>query len=112
MTKTIRISAKCADLFSATAHDETGKQVGEYSGYVPSLMPGEHYGDYIDLNIDLATGKILNWKKPSASHLKIFRAAHKALKNKFWKLCRTDFDSHSGNVGFYKGKMMTFDAMA
>lgn len=45
-------------------------------------------------------------------YLKRFRLAHKALKNKFWKLCQSDFDGHAGNVGFYKGKMMIFDAMA
>lgn len=68
--QSIRISAKCADLFSATAHDETGKQVGEYSGYVPDLMPGEHFGDYVELKIEVATGRILNWKAPSQKVLK------------------------------------------
>ena len=68
--KTIRISAKCSDLFSATAQDETGKQVAEYNGYVPGFFPGEHYGDYVELNIDLATGRILNWKAPTQKELK------------------------------------------
>lgn len=70
--KSIRISAKCSDLFSATAHDETEKQIGEYQGYVPDFFPGEHYGDYVQLNIDIATGKILNWKAPSVAQLEIF----------------------------------------
>jgi hypothetical protein len=26
-------------------------------------MPGDHYGDYLMLDIDPYTGKIVNWKK-------------------------------------------------
>jgi len=37
------------------------KVVYEHDGYVPGFMPGEHYGDYIELDIDVKTGKILNW---------------------------------------------------
>jgi len=71
MIKTVSISAKCSDLCIATAHDEQGKQVGsEHDGYVPKWMPGEHYGDYVELNIDIETGKILNWVKPTQEQLK------------------------------------------
>jgi len=28
-------------------------------------MPEEHYGDYVELEIDIETGVILNWKRPS-----------------------------------------------
>lgn len=35
----------------------------DYNGYVPSFMPGEHYGDYLMIDIDPYTGLILNWKK-------------------------------------------------
>lgn len=66
--KTISISAKCSDLFSANLDD--GRS---YEGYVPSFFPGEHYGDYVELDIDLATGQILNWKAPSAADLKAFK---------------------------------------
>lgn len=72
---TIRISAKCSDLFSATAHDGAGKQVAAYDGYVPDYFPGEHYGDYVLFDIDITTGKILNWVKPSQ---KALAAAFKA----------------------------------
>ena len=68
--KTIRINAKCCDLFCASLHDVSGNEIGEYNGYVPDFMPGDHYGDYVDLEIDLQTGKILNWKAPSATALK------------------------------------------
>lgn len=66
--KTLFINAKCSDLFSAFLYDDN-KIVGEYDGYVPSFMPGEHYGDYVELEIDIETGKILNWKKPTKKQL-------------------------------------------
>ena len=72
MTKTIHISAKCSDLFSAFLRDGD-KIVGEYDGYVPAWLPNqqtEHYGDYVILEIDIETGKILNWKKPTQAQLK------------------------------------------
>jgi hypothetical protein len=67
--KTIQISAKCSDLFNAALLDASGHLLGEYDGYVPSFMPGEHYGDYVELDIDLETGKILNWKAPTSEQL-------------------------------------------
>lgn len=67
--KTIQITAKCSDLFSASLVQD-GKVLGNYDGYVPDFMPGQHYGDYVELTIDVETGKILNWKKPSVAQLK------------------------------------------
>lgn len=60
---TISISAKCSDLWSHQVIGKNGQVVSEYNGYVPSFMPGEHYGDYVLLEIDPYTGTILNWKK-------------------------------------------------
>ena len=64
----LSISAKCSDLFSAFLYEDN-KIVGEYDGYVPDFMPTEHYGDYVCLEIDIATGQILNWKKPTTKQL-------------------------------------------
>ena len=70
----INISAKCSDLFNATLLVD-GKTVGaNYDGYVPEFMPGEHYGDYVQLEIDIDTGKILNWKKPTKKQLEVFKS--------------------------------------
>ena len=75
---TLSINAKCSDLFSASLVDGDGKLVGEYDGYVPDFMPGEHYGDYVELDIDLATGRILNWRVPSKAQLdKVFKVGVK-----------------------------------
>lgn len=65
------ISAKCSDMFHATLRKD-GKQIGEYDGYVPDFMPGQHYGDYVQLEIDTDTGLIVNWKKPTKEQLAIF----------------------------------------
>lgn len=70
--RTISISAKCSDLFFASLNVNS-ELVGEYEGYVPSFFPDEHYGDYVILKIDIDTGRILNWKKPTEDDLKIFK---------------------------------------
>lgn len=64
--KTIDISAKCSDLFDATVYDGKGKALLDYTGYVPGFFPDDHYGDYVRMKIELKTGKILNWKQPTA----------------------------------------------
>jgi hypothetical protein len=69
--KTIRICAKCSDMFSASLND--GKTIKQYEGYVPDFFPEEHYGDYIEFTIDIETGKILNWRKPTKADLAIFK---------------------------------------
>jgi hypothetical protein len=41
--------------------DKDGQVIKFYDGAVPKFMPEEHWGDYIRLEIDLKTGRILNW---------------------------------------------------
>jgi len=65
----LRICAKCSDLFSATLL-ENDKEVAKHDGYVPNFMPEEHYGDYVELDIDIDTGQIVNWKVPTKKELK------------------------------------------
>ena len=72
---TLRICGKTSDLFSATLVGNDGHQLGEdYSGYVPEWLPNpnaEHYGDYIQLDIDPFTGQIKNWRKPLGDDLAV-----------------------------------------
>jgi len=63
----ISISAKCSDLCYSELQDSNGIGVAEHNGYVPALMPDDHSGDYVILDIDLETGTILNWKRPTRS---------------------------------------------
>lgn len=60
----ISICAKCSDMFSATTND--GRS---YDGYVPNFFPGDHFGDYVELEIDAETGKILNWNPPTKEEI-------------------------------------------
>ena len=52
------------------ALDADGNVLIEYDGYVPDFMPGKHYNDSVDLEIDVATGRITNWTADSAEILK------------------------------------------
>lgn len=64
--KIITISVKCSDTFNASYNDK------DYRGYVPKWLPSpeeKHYGDYVHLDIDIETGKIVNWKQPSQEDL-------------------------------------------
>ncbi len=59
--KKISISGKTSDLCFLTLYDKDGVMIKEHDGYVPRFMPNGG-GDYIDLDIDIDTGQILNWK--------------------------------------------------
>lgn len=70
--KTLRTTMKVRDSFSADLLDADGQVLKEYEGYVPRFMPGEHYGDYLYLDIDIDTGQITNWKQVSAVDIEKF----------------------------------------
>lgn len=64
--KILSIHMKVCDQFSANLLSDKGEIVHEQEeGYVPGFMPGDHYGDYLILDIDIDTGLIVNWKKPT-----------------------------------------------
>ena len=65
--KAISLSVKCSDMFGADLIIDD-KTVGGYNGYVPEWFP-EGGGDYVDLEIDVETGRILNWTPPTQSQL-------------------------------------------
>ena len=67
--KTLKIHAKCSDCCSAELLDQDGATIHETDGYVPGFMPGDHYGDYVIIDIDIDTGMIKNWKKPTVEDL-------------------------------------------
>lgn len=70
--KTLRIRMKVRDQFDAELKDADGEVLKEYEGYVPDFMPEQHYGDYLILDIDIDTGQITNWVKPSAEQIEEF----------------------------------------
>ena len=65
----LRICAKCSDMFNAILLED-GKPILKHDGYVPYFMPGEHYGDYVEMDINIDTGFIENWKVPTKAELK------------------------------------------
>lgn len=67
--KTIAFHAKCCDSFDANLFDQDGVVIGTYEGYVPKFFPGQHYGDSVEMEIELDTGRILNWTVPTAAEL-------------------------------------------
>jgi hypothetical protein len=67
--KTIQVYAKPSDCGVYSLLDRDGRQLHEVDGYVPRWFPGDNYGDYIILNIDIDTGQILNWQPPTAAQL-------------------------------------------
>ena len=63
---TLRIQCKVSDRFCASLLTATGTEIySQDDGYVPDFMPGQHYGDYIYLDIDIDTGIVTNWSKPT-----------------------------------------------
>ena len=67
---TIHIYCKVRDKFTASIKDTDGNEIcGQEDGYVWDLMPGQHYGDYVILDIDLVTGQVLNWETPTAEQI-------------------------------------------
>jgi ATP-dependent RNA circularization protein (DNA/RNA ligase family) len=75
MAKVLRFSAKCSDMFSAELISDEGNTVkamevvGEYNGYVPMFFPGKNYGDNVMMDVDVETGRIVNWTKPTQEQL-------------------------------------------
>ena len=67
--KTIRVYAKTSDRFECKLLDERREVIGRYDGYVPDFFPEDHYGDYLILDIDLETGQITNWQRPTEEDL-------------------------------------------
>jgi hypothetical protein len=60
----INVQAKVSDLGFYTLYSGDGKNLGEHDGYVPDFFPGDHYGDYLILDIDVESGRIVNWQTP------------------------------------------------
>lgn len=73
--KMLKLYLKVCDRFSATLVDQDGATIKEHDdGYVPDFMPGDHFGDYVILDIEIDTGKITNWRVPTAAQIEAFVA--------------------------------------
>lgn len=78
VAKTLSIHMKVRDTFCAQLKDDKGEVLyNQDHDYVPGFMPGDHYGDYLMLDIDIDTGQILNWKKPHAVDIQHWMEGYK-----------------------------------
>lgn len=64
MITKLKINAKCSDLCFAEIIDENGKVLAERD-YYPPRLGGVMGGDDIYIEIDVETGRILNWVTPT-----------------------------------------------
>lgn len=60
MIKTVYVNAKCSDCCDIVLQNDKNEYIEEHVGYVPKNI-GIGGGDYIELHIDNATGKIVDW---------------------------------------------------
>lgn len=68
--KTLKLHLKVCDRFTAEIADSDNETIWEQDdGYVPDFMPGQHYGDYVILDIDLDSGQIINWEVPTPGQI-------------------------------------------
>jgi len=76
--KMIEFRAKLRDTGTYLIYDDQGELLAEsVNHYVPNeILPGD-YGDYIELQIDLETGQVLNWAKPTAEAVQEFVEQYK-----------------------------------
>ena len=70
--KTLKLHLKVSDRFTASLVDAQGAVIKEHDGYVPNFMPGNHFGDYVILDIDIDSGQITNWTQPTAEEIEAF----------------------------------------
>lgn len=70
--KSVSVHVKVCDSGNYELKDSEGNVVKEKNDYVPGFFPGEHYGDYLILDIDIDTGMIMNWVKPTEQKIKDF----------------------------------------
>lgn len=69
--KIIRVHVKTSDRLSARVYSDKGELLKDHDGYTPGFFP-EGGGDYLVLNIDIDTGVIVNWVKPTAEVMEEF----------------------------------------
>lgn len=73
------ITAKCSDRCTISYEDDNGNILAQNDSYVPeglTIGGPDDDGDYIDIEIDVKTGQILNWKQVSEAN--IIKAIKKA----------------------------------
>ena len=71
----LSLDAKCSDMCSSELIID-GEIVGELQDYAP-YVNGLGGGDYVRIKVDLETGQIVNWKKPSEAEMAELKRKYK-----------------------------------
>lgn len=69
--RTIKIEIHCADRFNFELREGDRLLAEGGQTYVPEWFPGGQFGDGFEMVIDLATGRIVNWKAPAAEAVQV-----------------------------------------
>ncbi len=64
----LKILAKCSDMCRIKLIDDNGRLIVEKDGYVPSIE-GIGKSDYIEMAIDVESGKVIGFSKESIASL-------------------------------------------
>ena len=67
--RTMCLCLKVCSEFACDILDQDNICIGQYEGGVPGFFPGDHGGDYVELDINLDTGMVENWKVPTAEQI-------------------------------------------
>lgn len=68
--KTLKLRCNVFEEFNAELVDEEGRLVSEVEDeHIPPWFPSDEYDMAITLEIDIATGRIVNWTPPTAEQL-------------------------------------------
>ena len=67
---TLKIMAKCDDRCETVIWDDDGHEMKRVEGYVPRIVSPR--SDYVEIEIDLATGKLVGWQPPSIEQIEEF----------------------------------------
>ena len=72
--KTMKLNLHVRDGFDCKVIDEDGGEVGKYYGYVPDCVPPFRCDDDFEIEIDIETGAITNWKPLTQDQVKAMLA--------------------------------------
>jgi hypothetical protein len=70
--KVMKMTFRCGDSVAQSFHEKDGEKVAEKVGYAPQFFPNgdKNFGVFIELDIDLTTGQILNWVPPTEAQMR------------------------------------------
>ena len=72
-SKTLSVCLHVKDRFTAELKDDQGIVLKNYAGSAPDIAPNFHV-DYIEIDIDIDTGALNNWRIPTPKGIETIAA--------------------------------------